>query len=89
MADSRLYTALGSPMMVVVEVVVVVMGMVMKVVMMVISNTMMMMTVPVPVLGHGRNSEPLVTAAVIPLPRSKTNSKRIFFVVLKGVRPLL
>lgn len=81
MADSRLYTALSSPMMVVVEVVVV-MGMVMKVVMMVISNTMMMMTVPVPVLGHGRNSKPLVTAAVIPLPRSKTNSKRIFLLLL-------
>lgn len=80
MADSRLYTALSSPMMVVVEAVVV-MGLGMKVVM-VISNTMMMMTVPVLDLGHGRNSKPLVNATVIPLPRSKTNSKRIFLLLL-------
>lgn len=64
MADSRLYTALSSPMMVVGEVVVV-MGMVMKVVM-VISDTMMMMMSWSSAMGETANPWSLQQSYVYP-----------------------
>lgn len=88
MADSRLYMALSSPMMVVGEVVVV-MGMVMKVVM-VISDTMMMMMVSwSSATGETANPWSLQQSYFYPEAKPIQRGFVLFCFVLKGVRPLL